>query len=71
MGQVTPDHGPDDVGRSDLRDRSRQGDLSVLEHGHPVGQGENLVEVVSDEDDTDSALLQIPDHVVEELDLGD
>jgi hypothetical protein len=64
------DHQPHDAGGVDLRDPPGGRHRAVAHHRHAVGQREDLVEVVGDEDHGDPAGAQAPDDAEERLDLG-
>ncbi len=65
VAQIPADHHPDEDVGVDFRDVLRADVFAVPEHRHPVGDGEDFVELVGDEDDSHAVGLELP-HDVEE-----
>ena len=68
-GDLAADHPAHDLVGRGLRPRRRGDELAVAEHGHPVGQREDLVHLVADVQHGGAGLAQVVDHAEEPGDL--
>ncbi len=69
-GDLAADHPAHDLVGRGLRPRRRRDELAVAEHGHPVGQREDLVHLVADVQHRGPGPPQVVDDPEEPGDLG-
>ena len=69
-GDLAAHHPADDLVGRGLPSRGAGDELAVAEHGHPVGQGEDLVHLVADVEDRRPGFAQVGDDAEEPRDLG-
>ena len=69
--EAAPDHPRDEVPGRHLADQERTLARAVLEHGHAVGDLEDLLEPVRDVDHAELPLAESADHREQRLRLGD
>jgi hypothetical protein len=70
MVDLPPYHHGDQGLLGDLGDRTRADQRAIAQHGHPVGELEDLGQLVADIDNGDAALAQAPDDRHQPLDVG-
>ena len=61
---------PEHVVRGDVVLVDRVHDPAVVHHADPVGQVEDVVDVVADQEDADALVLELPDEVADLRGLG-